>query len=177
VTHYPSNKVNIELNSVMKWFVTYLQNPYKSQCSYYDTNQNPFNSVSYKDCVHKCFEINCFIKYKCVNPNYEYVIRRSDESSFHSKVKCNENELKNCYNIMSKKCIKICSIECLREEHYFTSYITFDENTNLKFSIIFGIRGKHSFHTKKQQICYWKTISLISEVYLGYVFVFVWKVY
>ncbi len=38
-----------------------LQNPYKSQCSYYDTNQNPFNSVSREDCFHKCLETNCFI--------------------------------------------------------------------------------------------------------------------
>jgi hypothetical protein len=64
---YKANKVNIEskywfnavLNSVMKLSVTYLQNPYKSQCSYYDTNQNPFNSVSRDDCMRKCLETNC----------------------------------------------------------------------------------------------------------------------
>jgi hypothetical protein len=55
---YGANKNNIQvhdwrntvLNLVMKLFVTYLQNPYKSQCSHYDTNQNPFNSVSHADC-------------------------------------------------------------------------------------------------------------------------------
>jgi hypothetical protein len=53
-----AKKVNIKLNdwfnivltSVIKSSVTHLQNPYKSQCSYYDTNQNPFNSVSREDC-------------------------------------------------------------------------------------------------------------------------------
>jgi hypothetical protein len=111
---YEDNKVNIELNdwfntvlnSVMKSSVTYLQNPYKSQCSYYDTNQNPFNSVSREDCLHKCLETNCYIKYKCVLRDYEFVVRRLDESSFDSKVECNENEHKNCINL-SEKCDKI----------------------------------------------------------------------
>ncbi len=66
-----SNKFNIKLNdrlttvsfSVMKLSVNHLQNPYKSQCSYYDTNQNPFNSVSHNDCIEKCLETNGFIKY------------------------------------------------------------------------------------------------------------------
>ncbi len=64
-------KINIELddncvvNSIMKSSVTHLQNPYKSQCSYYDTNQNPFNTVSFDDCLDKCMETYCCIKYKC----------------------------------------------------------------------------------------------------------------
>ncbi len=135
---YEDNKVNIELNdwfntvlnSVMKSSVTYLQNPYKSQCSYYDTNQNPFNSVSREDCLHKCLETNCYIKYKCVLRDYEFVVRRLDESSFDSKVECNENEHKNCINL-SEKCDKICPINCLREDHFFTNYEKFDDK-NLK---------------------------------------------
>jgi hypothetical protein len=38
----------------MKSSVTYLQNSYKSQFSYNETNQNPFNSVSHEDCIDKC---------------------------------------------------------------------------------------------------------------------------
>jgi hypothetical protein len=135
------NKVYIELNdwfntvlnSVMKSSVTYLQNPYKSQCSYYDTNQNPFNSVSREDCFHKCFKTNCFIKYKCVLRNYEFVIRRLDESSFDSKVECNENldALKNCDNVATK-CYKICPNDCLSEDNFFTSSVAFHENKNRK---------------------------------------------
>jgi hypothetical protein len=132
-----NNKVNLTVNHwfttllfpVMKSSVTHLQNPYKSQCSYYDTNQNPFNSVSHDDCLHKCFEINCYIKYKCVLRDHEYVIRRLDESSFDSKVKCNENEHKNCFNV-SENCRKICPIDCLRDIYLFTSYIEFHENNN-----------------------------------------------
>jgi hypothetical protein len=124
------NKVNIELNdgfntvltSVMKSSVTYLQSSYKSQCSYYDMNQNLFNSVSREQCLNKCLETNCYTKYKCVARDYEFVIRRLDESSFNSKVECNENEHKNCINL-SEKCDKICPIDCLREDHFFLSHI------------------------------------------------------
>ncbi len=121
-----ANKVNIQLsdrfnkilNSVMKSSVTYLQNPYKSQCSYYDKNQ--FNTVSYEDCFDKCWKTNCYIKYKCVDRDYEYIIRRLDESSFDSKEKFIKNveALKNCINV-SEKCQKICPIDCLSENHFF----------------------------------------------------------
>jgi hypothetical protein len=53
-----------DLISIMKSFVTYLQNPYKFQCSYYDTNQNPFNSVSHEHCLYKCSLSKCEFKYK-----------------------------------------------------------------------------------------------------------------
>jgi hypothetical protein len=124
--YYGSNRVYIKLNdrattvlnSVMKSSVTYLQNPYKSQCSYYDTNQNPFNSVSREDCFNKCFKTNCNIKYKCFDRDYEYVIRRLDEDTFDSNMECNEREHKNCFNL-NEKCNKICPIDCLRDDHFF----------------------------------------------------------
>jgi hypothetical protein len=140
------NKVNIEigdrfntvLTSVWKSSATYLPNPYKSQCSYYDTNENPFNSVSYEDCLHKCFINNCYIKYKCFKRDYEYVIRRLDESSFDSKVECNEREHKNCFNV-SEKCRKICPIACFRENLFSESYVKFHENKNLKVNYYFWV--------------------------------------
>jgi hypothetical protein len=131
-----NNRLNILLDnwfytalfSVKKLSVTYLQNPYKSQCSYYDTNQNPFNSVSYVDCFDKCVTTNCLIKYKCFKRDYEYVIRRLDESSFDSKVECNETEDKNC----NEKCDKICPIDCLRDVNYFTNHKPSYGNNNRK---------------------------------------------
>jgi hypothetical protein len=122
---------NTVLNSMMKSSVTYLQNPYKSECSYYDTNQSPFNSVSHDHCLNKCLKTNCFLKYECVLRNYEYVIRQLDESSFDSKIECNQNEHKDCKNLF-EKCRKICPIDCLSEVHFFTSQITFHENKNRK---------------------------------------------
>jgi hypothetical protein len=88
-----------------------LLNATQSQCSHYDTNRNLFNSVSLNECYHKCYETNCFLKYKCVERNYERVIRRLDESLYDS-VECNENEHKNCNNVY-EKCMKICPIDCL----------------------------------------------------------------
>jgi hypothetical protein len=128
--------LNTVLTSVVKSSVTYLQNPYKSQCSYYDTNQNPFNSLSYEHCFRKCLETNCFIKYKCFFRGYEHIIRRLDESLFDSKVECNKNEHKNCINI-SKKCSKICPFECLTEDHFFKSSARFLEDKDLKTEYYF----------------------------------------
>jgi hypothetical protein len=130
------DRFNTALHSVMKSSVTYLQNPYKSQCSYYDTNQNPFNSVSYVDCFDKCVITNCLIKYKCFKRDYEYVIQRLDEFSFDSKVECNESEHKICFNL-NEICHEICPIDCLREDHYFVSYVTFHENKNQKLLYYF----------------------------------------
>jgi hypothetical protein len=70
------------------------------------------------------------MKYKCVDRDYEYVIQRLEESSFDSKVECNENEHKNCVHL-SEKCEKICPIDCLRDDNFFTSYLTFHGNNNL----------------------------------------------
>ncbi len=46
-------------------------------------------------------------------------------------MECNKNEHKNCFN-SSENCKKICPIDCLKEDHYFTSYVTFHENKNQK---------------------------------------------
>jgi hypothetical protein len=108
-------------------------------------------------------ETNCFIKYKCVHPDYEYVIRRSDESSFDSKVKCNKNVdiIKNCSN-ESDKCKKICPIDCLREEHYFTSYVTFHENINLKVLYYF-------WDSREAFISYEETADMLLIDYFIYI--------
>jgi hypothetical protein len=170
---HEGDKVNIELNdwntvlnSVMKSSVTYLQNPYKSQCSYYNTNQNPFNSVSLEDCLHKCVKTNCFMKHKCVLRDYEYFIRRLDESSIDSKVECNENVHKNCVNVF-KKCIKICPIVCLREDHYFTSYVTFHENKNRKAIYYF-------WDSREAFISYEETADILLIDYFTYIGCLFW---
>jgi hypothetical protein len=154
---------NIVVNSVMKSSITYLQNPYKSQCSYYDTNQNPFNSVSHEDCFHKCYKTNCYIKYKCIDRDYEYVIRRLDKDSFNSNVECNENVevLKNCTNV-SKKCNKICPNDCLREHHFFTSYVKFHESINQKVLYYF-------WDSREAFISYKETADMLLIDYFTYI--------
>ncbi len=53
-THSLNNAVHISaVYSVMKSTETYLENPYKSQCSYYDKSEAPFGSVSQNDCLSK----------------------------------------------------------------------------------------------------------------------------
>src|SRR5208282_5002183 len=105
----------------------------------------------------------CFIKYKCVDPDYEYVIRRSDESSFDSKMKCVENVevVENCTN-EADKCKKICPIDCLREDHYFTSYVRFHENINLKVIYYF-------WNSREAFISYEETADMLLIDYFTYI--------
>jgi hypothetical protein len=154
---------NIVLNSVMKSSVTRLRNPYKSQCSYYDTNQNPFNSVSYEDCTVRCWKTNCLMKYKCFLRNYEYVIRRLDESSFDSKVECHENveALKNCDNV-AEECKKICPIDCLKEANFFTSHVKFHKNINQEFLYYF-------WDSRETFISYEETADMLLIDYFTYI--------
>jgi hypothetical protein len=156
-----SDWINTYLISVMKSFVTYLKNPYKSQCSYYDTNQNPFNSVSYEHCFRKCLETNCFIKYKCDFRGYEHIIRRLDESSFDLKVRCNENEPKSCFNTF-KKCSKICPVECLTEDHVFTKAALFHENKDLNTQYYF-------WDSSEAFISYEETANMLLIDYFTYI--------
>jgi hypothetical protein len=155
-----SNWYNTALNSVMKSSITYLQNPYKSQCSYYDTNQSPFNSVSFNECLHKCTETNCFLKYKCVKQNYERVIRRLDESLYDS-VECNETEHKNCNNVY-EKCTKICPIDCLTENYYFSSYVEYHEDRYLNTQYNF-------WDSREAFILYKETEDILLIDYLTYI--------
>jgi hypothetical protein len=108
-------------------------------------------------------ETNCYIKYKCVNPDYEYVIRRSDESSFDSNVTCYENDelFKNTTNEY-KKCEKICPNDCLREYHYFTSYVTFNENIPLKVLYYF-------WDSRETFISYEETADMLLINYFTYI--------
>jgi hypothetical protein len=103
------------------------------------------------------------MKYKCVYPVYEYVIRRSDESSFDSKVKCYENNevFKNCIN-ESKKCDKICPIDCLREDHVFISYVKFRENINLNVLYYF-------WDSREAFISYEETADMLLIEYFTYI--------
>jgi hypothetical protein len=54
-----NNEFYSEVHSVVKSTETYLENPFKSQCSYYDKSEAPFGSVSHKDCYYKCLRDNC----------------------------------------------------------------------------------------------------------------------
>jgi hypothetical protein len=78
-------------------------------------------------------------------------------------VECNKNVevLKNCTNEY-KKCKKICPIDCLREEHYFTSYLTFHENNNISTQYYF-------WDSREAFISYEETADMLLIDYLTYI--------
>jgi hypothetical protein len=83
----------------MKSKETYLENPYKSHCSYYsEKSHNPFNLVSHEDCITKCVRNNCFFKYKCLIKKIVFFIRKSDKFSTDTKNECNRKQENKCKN-------------------------------------------------------------------------------
>jgi hypothetical protein len=73
-------------------------------------------------------------------------------------VECNENKLKN----VTEKCIKICSIDCLIEEHFFTSYVKSHENKNISTRYYF-------WDSREAFISYEETADILLIDYFTYI--------
>jgi hypothetical protein len=108
---------SISFTTIIKFSETYLENPYKFQCSYYEKSQNPFNSVSHKDCVRKCLINNCLIEKNCFIREFEYVFRKNDSLEIDSNLLCDSDQHRYCLRDKYwEKCEKICPIDCFKEE-------------------------------------------------------------
>jgi hypothetical protein len=130
-----NNEFYSEVHSVVKSTETYLENPYKSQCSYYDKSEAPFGSVSHKDCYHKCLRDNCYVKHYCFYKSDVIIIRKLDKLP-KVYLKCNEHKNNDCFNAQAGlKCRAICPIDCFKEEFYLKKYYRIDEQneTNVYF--------------------------------------------
>jgi hypothetical protein len=84
-----------------------------------------------------------------------------DESLFDSNVECDENEHQNCINL-SEKCMKICPIDCLREDHFFTSYVKFHENNKISTQYYF-------WDSREAFISYEETADILLIDYFTYI--------
>jgi hypothetical protein len=134
ILNFPLNYRDSSVISVVKSTEKYLENPYKSQCSYYDKYQNLFDSVSHKDCRLKCLRYLCYAKYKCFFLHDGYIISESDKFRMDViDLKCNENQIKDCQSDEQiERCEIICPIDCFKEEYHFSQVRTSkirEENT------------------------------------------------
>ena len=73
-------------------------------------------------------------------------------------MECDENELKN----VSKECHKICPIDCLREDHFFTSYVKFRGNKNIRTQYYF-------WDSREAFISYEETADMLLIDYFTYI--------
>ncbi len=103
--------------------------PYQSKCSYYDSNQTIFDSVSHDHCVRQCLRYYCEIKMNCScfllkfkRKYYQKLFIQSDVvfNSFDICLK-DRNLMISFYENYTKFCNNLCPIDCISEE-YFISY-------------------------------------------------------
>jgi hypothetical protein len=72
---------------------TYLESPYKSQCSHYNKNTNPFDSVSYNDCLIKCIDESCQRKHNCSTHHRIFEHRIEEMSLKYRYITCDDPHL------------------------------------------------------------------------------------
>jgi hypothetical protein len=112
--------------SIAKKSYVYLQIPYKSSCSYYDSSQNVFNTYSHKHCIRQCLTNYCEIKMNCSCYLYKFdisifdIMSQSDRSLYDICLK-NENYMLSFYDNYSKICTHLCSIDCKADKFIITN--------------------------------------------------------
>jgi hypothetical protein len=112
--------------SIAKKSFVFLETPYKSSCSYYDSCQTVFKSSSHKHCIRQCFRNLCEFKMNCscfiLNDDkmiYE-IISQSDETSYDICLK-DEKYMLSFYDNYSKLCTDLCPIDCKDDEFIITN--------------------------------------------------------
>jgi hypothetical protein len=117
----------MEEYSISKKSFVFLETPYKSSCSYYDSSQTVFNSSSHKHCIRQCLRNYCEIKMNCscfIFKDYDEriyeIISQSDRYSYDICLK-DEKYMLSFYNNYSKFCTDLCPIDCKEEEFMITN--------------------------------------------------------
>jgi hypothetical protein len=109
----------------------FLETPYKSRCSYYDSSQTIFNSLSHEHCVRQCLRYYCEIQLNCscfiskshyVQKSYYDIITQSDRGYDKLDI-CSrdQNYTFYFYESYSKICNKLCPIDCINDEYVISS--------------------------------------------------------
>jgi hypothetical protein len=112
--------------SITKKSYVYLEIPYKSSCSYYNSSQTVFNSYSQKHCIRQCLRNYCEIKMNCScfiiekNKRIIEIISQSDNTSYDICLK-DEKYMSSFYDNYSKLCTHLCPIDCKDDKFIITN--------------------------------------------------------
>ncbi len=119
---------NFEWNKVyflIKKSFEFLGTPYKSSCSYYDSNDTIFNSFSNEHCVQRCIRYHCHIKLNCscptalYNSNNIFNLNEFDHR-FNENVNCNSSNLSISLRKYSNFCTELCPNDCIIDDYIYT---------------------------------------------------------
>jgi len=107
--------------SITKTSQILLESPYKSRCSRYERDM-PYGSISYTDCLRKCFIESCNQLNKCFYFGYQSMIKESDFKHRNQSVICNETQTSDCLkNINQSFCQNSCPIDCIKDKYGTTT--------------------------------------------------------
>jgi hypothetical protein len=121
---------------VIKKSFRFLEFPYQSKCSYYNSDKTLFNSSSHKHCVRQCIRFNCEIKINCSCFIVKHTINQMDHG-FQNRNHCQMgyNNERNIY-IFKRICENLCPNDCIQDEYILIERDnTLSNDANLKVTL------------------------------------------
>jgi hypothetical protein len=117
----------------------FLEFPYKSNCSHYESSQTIFNSISHEHCIRQCIRYHCEVKLNCscfgINLQKYETINQLDYS-FKNLESCkNREQYLNAFTeTYEKLCRTLCPIDCIKEEYIIINeYRKYNKHSNPKY--------------------------------------------
>jgi hypothetical protein len=122
---------------VIKKSFRFLEFPYQSKCSYYNSDKTLFNSSSHKHCVRQCIRFNCEIKINCSCFTIKNTVNQMDYG-FQNLSPCQMDNYK--YKLISHNfkilCENLCPNDCIQDEYIIIERDnTLSINANFKLTL------------------------------------------
>jgi hypothetical protein len=107
--------------SLGKKSLKFLEFPYESKCSYYESSETIFNSLSHEHCIRQCIRYNCEVKLNCscFVINFKDEILDQLDFGFQNLEFCqNDDQLLETFTQnYTKICKSLCPIDCINDEY------------------------------------------------------------
>jgi hypothetical protein len=120
--------------TVIKKSFRFLEFPYESKCSYYNSDKTLFNSSSHKHCVRQCIRFNCEFKINCLCFMIGFTVKQMDYG-FQNRNPCQRSEFSN-FSIFEIFCENLCPNDCIQDEYILIERDdTLSIDANLKLTL------------------------------------------
>jgi hypothetical protein len=119
---------------VIKKSFRFLEFPYESKCSYYNSDKTLFNSSSHKHCVRQCIRFNCEIKKNCSCFIIKHTVNQMDYG-FQNRNPCQYNQ-SEIITFFETFCKNLCPNDCIQDEYILIERDnTLSIDANLKLTL------------------------------------------
>ncbi len=108
--------------SLSKKSLKFLEFPYQSKCSYYESSETIFNSLSHEHCIRQCIRYNCEVKLNCscfgINFKKCEILDQLDFGFQNLEFCQNDDQLLEKFTEnYTKICKSLCPIDCINDEY------------------------------------------------------------